>query len=287
MKLFEEANTLQNKQVKANKAAEQKVPAGLWIACPKCGYEIFHEDVGLFHECPQCFYGFRIKARERLTWLVDSFEELDSQLDTDDPLNFPGYQTKLTAAKQKTELNDSILTGIATISGQKCALAIMDPYFIMGSLGKITGEKLTRLFEKATKLSLPVIVFTASGGARMQEGINSLMQMVKVSNAVAAHSAKGLLYISVLTDPTTGGVTASFAMQGDLILAEPHAMIGFAGKRVIEQTIHQKIPDDLQSAETVLKNGFVDAIVKRHEQKKYLARLLKFHQGGGKTDVTE
>ena len=160
----------------------------------------------------------------------------------------------------------------------------MDPYFIMGSLGKVTGEKLTRLFERATKEGLPVVVFTASGGARMQEGIHALMQMAKVSNAVAKHSEAGLLYISVLTDPTTGGVTASFGMQGDLILAEPHALVGFAGKRVIEQTMHQKIPADLQSAETVLQNGFIDTLVKRREQKQILAQLLRFHQKEGEAN---
>ncbi|HAB49681.1 MAG TPA: acetyl-CoA carboxylase carboxyl transferase subunit beta, partial [Lactobacillus sp.] len=160
----------------------------------------------------------------------------------------------------------------------------MDPYFIMGSLGKVTGEKLTRLFERATKEKLPVVVFTASGGARMQEGIHALMQMAKVSNAVAKHSEAGLLYIAVLTDPTTGGVTASFGMQGDLILAEPHALVGFAGKRVIEQTMHQRIPADLQSAETVLKNGFIDAIVKRQDQKQTLAQLLRFHQKEGEAN---
>ena len=154
----------------------------------------------------------------------------------------------------------------------------------MGSLGKVTGEKLTRLFERATKEGLPVVVFTASGGARMQEGIHALMQMAKVSNAVAKHSEAGLLYISVLTDPTTGGVTASFGMQGDLILAEPHALVGFAGKRVIEQTMHQKIPADLQSAETVLQNGFIDTLVKRREQKQILAQLLRFHQKEGEAN---
>lgn len=284
MKLFDEANTVQNKQVKANKAAEKKVPAGLWVACPKCGYEIFHQDLGPLQECPQCFYGFRIKAKKRLSWLVDEFIPWDEDLVTDDPLDFPEYAEKLAKAQKTTELNDSVLTGLAQISEQKFALGIMDPYFIMGSLGKVTGEKLTRLFERATKEGLPVVVFTASGGARMQEGIHALMQMAKVSNAVAKHSEAGLLYISVLTDPTTGGVTASFGMQGDLILAEPHALVGFAGKRVIEQTMHQKIPADLQSAETVLQNGFIDAIVKRREQKQTLAQLLRFHQKEGEAN---
>ena len=197
---------------------------------------------------------------------------------------FRSYAEKLTKAQKSTELNDSVLTGLAQIADQKFALGIMDPYFIMGSLGKVTGEKLTRLFERATKEKLPVVVFTASGGARMQEGIHALMQMAKVSNAVAKHSEAGLLYIAVLTDPTTGGVTASFGMQGDLILAEPHALVGFAGKRVIEQTMHQRIPADLQSAETVLKNGFIDAIVKRQDQKQTLAQLLRFQQKEGEAN---
>lgn len=256
----------------------------MWVACPKCGYEIFHQDLGPLQECPQCFYGFRIKAKKRLSWLVDEFIPWDEDLVTDDPLDFPEYAEKLAKAQKTTELNDSVLTGLAQIADQKFALGIMDPYFIMGSLGKVTGEKLTRLFERATKEGLPVVVFTASGGARMQEGIHALMQMAKVSNAVAKHSEAGLLYISVLTDPTTGGVTASFGMQGDLILAEPHALVGFAGKRVIEQTMHQKIPADLQSAETVLQNGFIDTLVKRREQKQILAQLLRFHQKEGEAN---
>ena len=231
----------------------------------------------VYDQCPKCFYGFRIKARKRLTWLVDEFEELDQEIQTTDPLAFPTYTEKLQKAQTLTQLNDSVLTGKAKIATQTFFLGIMDPNFIMGSLGTVAGEKLTRLFERATKERRPVVVFTASGGARMQEGIYSLMQMAKISNAVARHAQAGLLYISVLTDPTTGGVTASFGMQGDLILAEPHATIGFAGKRVIEQTLKQKVPADLQSAETVLKNGFIDAIVKRSDQKQTLERLLRLH----------
>ena len=171
--------------------------------------------------------------------------------------------------------------GIAMIDDVEFALGIMDPYFIMGSMGTVTGEKITRLFERATQKNLPVILFTASGGARMQEGISSLMQMSKISQAVKEHSNAGLLYITVITDPTTGGVTASFAMQGDIILSEPRALLGFAGKRVIEQTIHQKVPDDLQDAETVLKNGFIDNIIKREDQKEKLAWLVKIHSMKG------
>lgn len=190
--------------------------------------------------CPSCDYGFRISASDRLGWLVDDFKPFDTELVSQDPLNFPGYQAKLARLRQVTGLNDSVATGLATIDDVQFNLGIMDPTFIMGSLGTITGEKITRLFEDATANRRAVVLFTASGGARMQEGIMSLMQMAKVSNAIAKHSQAGLLYIVVLTDPTTGGVTASFAMQGDIILAEPHALVGFAGRRVIEQTMHEK-----------------------------------------------
>lgn len=284
MQLFDELKTLGHKHVKANKAAQQKVPTGLWISCPKCHQSFYHKDLGRYQACPSCQYGFRITARERLEWLVDDFAELDDQLQTKDPLDFPGYQAKLAKAQAKTKLNDSVLTGLAKIGQTSFALGIMDPQFIMGSLGTITGEKITRLFEEATRKNLAVVLFTASGGARMQEGIFSLMQMAKVSQAVKNHANAGLFYLTVLTDPTTGGVTASFAMQGDVILAEPHALVGFAGKRVIEQTIHQRVPEDLQAAETVLKEGFVDAIVPRAKQKETIAFLLATNQKGGLTN---
>ena len=280
MQLFSELKNLGAKHIKADKRASQKVPSGIWITCPKCQRAFYHKDLGPYKVCPNCGYGFRITARQRLSWLVDSFEEIDAGLQTRDPLKFPGYQQKLQKAQQLTKLNDSVLCGWAKIKNLEFGLGIMDPFFIMGSMGTITGEKLTRLFEKATQKKLPVILFTASGGARMQEGIFSLMQMAKVSAAVKQHSDAGLLYIAVLTDPTTGGVTASFAMQADLTLAEPRALIGFAGKRVIEQTTQQKIPDDLQDAEEVLRHGFIDQIVARPQLKNKLAWLLAFHQGG-------
>lgn len=197
-------------------------------------------------------------------------------------MHFPNYDQKIAKAKKTSGLNEAVMTGLATIQGQQFALGIMDPTFIMGSLGQMTGEKLSRLFEKATEKKLPVVLFTASGGARMLEGILSLMQMAKVTNAVAKHSQAGLLYIVVLTDPTTGGVTASFASEGDIILAEPHAMVGFAGRRVIEQTIHEKLAADMQDAENVLKHGFIDHVVKRQDEKKTLAWLLQF--GGENND---
>ncbi|WP_281164271.1 acetyl-CoA carboxylase, carboxyltransferase subunit beta [Liquorilactobacillus sicerae] len=278
MQLFNELKNLSAKHIKVNKQASQKVPSGIWIACPKCHQSFYHKDLGQYKVCPNCQYGFRITARQRLNWLVDNFEEIDADLLTDDPLSFPDYQKKLIKSQQLTKLNDSVLTGFAKIQNEKFALGIMDPFFIMGSMGTTTGEKLTRLFEKATQKQLPVVLFTASGGARMQEGIFSLMQMAKISAAVKQHSDAGLLYIVILTDPTTGGVTASFAMQADITLAEPRSLIGFAGKRVIEQTTGQKIPNDLQDAEAVLKHGFIDQIVLRAELKNKLRWLLEFHQ---------
>lgn len=277
MQLFDELKTLGHKHVKADKKAEQKVPDGLWLACPKCHQSLYHKDLGTYSVCPECGYGFRISAKKRAAWLVDALEEFDTDLYTNDPLSFPGYQAKLEKARNATKLNDSVLTGLAKIGEQKFCLGIMDPKFIMGSLGTITGEKITRLFEYATQNQLPVVLFTASGGARMQEGIFSLMQMAKVSAAVKAHSDAGLLYITVLTDPTTGGVTASFAMEGDIILAEPKALVGFAGRRVIEQTMHEKLPADFQDAEKVLEYGFIDAIVPRSEMKVRLEKLLAMH----------
>lgn len=281
MQLFNELKTLGSRHVKADRKAMEKVPNGMWVECPKCGHPIYHKDFDCYRECPECSYGFRLRAKDRLLWLVDEFEEMDGDLQTKDPLHFPDYEGKLEKGRKNSGINESVLSGLARIGKQRFALSIMDPYFVMGSLGTVAGEKLTRLFETATSRKMPVIVFTASGGARMQEGIFSLMQMAKVSQAVREHGDHGLLYISVLTDPTTGGVTASYAMQGDIILAEPHALVGFAGKRVIEQTMHQKIPDDLQSAETLLKNGFVDAIVKRHDEKKTLEKILRMHERTG------
>lgn len=275
MKLFQHDNTPSQTHIKADKVADDKVPDGLIFNCPKCHTEIFADNLDEYATCPNCDYGFRIAARKRLPWLVDSFTEWDANIEPSDPLSFPNYEQKIAKAKKASKLNESVLTGKATINQTDFALGIMDPTFIMGSLGQMTGEKITRLFEKATQNRLPVVLFTASGGARMQEGILSLMQMAKVSNAVARHSAAGLLYIVVLTDPTTGGVTASFASEGDITLAEPHALVGFAGRRVIEQTIHEKISADLQSAENILKHGFIDHIVKRQDEKQTLAWLLK------------
>jgi len=266
-------------KLKRDSNLNDKIPDGLFLACPYCGAQSYSKQLGRERVCPNCSYGFRLQAHERVELLTDAFEEIDADLEL--PVNdFPGYQDKLERARQQTDLKDSVLTGIAKIDEEEVALGVMDSYFIMGSLGTITGEKITRLFDTATERKLPVVLFTASGGARMQEGISSLMQMAKTSAAVAQHREAGLLFLVVLTDPTTGGVTASFANDGDITLAEPHALIGFAGRRVIEQTIHEKLPADFQRAETVLQNGFIDAVVDRRELKTTIATLVSFHTKG-------
>lgn len=229
--------------------------------------------------CPSCGYHYRINARTRIKAICDkgSFQELEMNIQTENPLNFPGYANKIESARAASGQMEGVVCGTATIRRQPCAVFVMDPQFMMGSMGSVVGEKITRLFEYATEHDLPVVSFTASGGARMQEGILSLMQMAKTSGAVHFHSDKGGLYITVLTDPTTGGVTASFAMLGDIILSEPNALIGFAGRRVIEQTTKKKLPEDFQRAEFLQDCGFVDAIVPRTELRATLERLLKQH----------
>lgn len=271
-----------NRSVVGQSARElPEVPDELFAKCPSCKHMIYQKDLGMAKICPTCSYNFRISAQERLLLTVDegSFEELFSGIETKNPLNFPNYQEKLAAAREKTGLDEAVLTGLADIKGQKVALAIMDSNFIMGSMGTVVGEKLTRLFELATKEQLSVLVFTASGGARMQEGIMSLMQMAKISAAVKRHSEAGLFYLTVLTDPTTGGVTASFAMEGDIILAEPQTLIGFAGRRVIETTVRENLPEGFQKAEFLRDHGFVDAIVNRLGLRDTIAQLLLFHGG--------
>lgn len=270
-----------NRSVKRPASAKPEVPDELFAKCPACKHMIYQKDLGLAKICPTCSYNFRISARERLALTVDegSFTELFRGLETTNPLKFPGYVEKLAATREKTNLDEAVLTGLATVSGQKIALGIMDAHFIMASMGMVVGEKLTRLFELATKEQLPVVLFTASGGARMQEGILSLMQMAKISAAVKRHSNAGLFYLTILTDPTTGGVSASFAMQGDIILAEPQALVGFAGRRVIENTVREDLPEDFQKAEFLLAHGFVDAIVKRTELAQTIAKLVAFHGG--------
>lgn len=257
-----------------------EVPDELFSQCPGCKYTIYQKDLGSERICPHCGYTFRISAQERLALTIDmgTFLEMFKGMETQDPLNFPGYRKKLTLMREKTGLDEAVVTGIALIKGEKVALGIMDSNFIMASMGTVVGEKITRLFEFATDEKLPVVLFTASGGARMQEGIMSLMQMAKISAAVKRHSNAGLFYLTILTDPTTGGVTASFAMEGDIILAEPQSLVGFAGRRVIENTVREDLPEDFQKAEFVLEHGFVDAIVKRRELPDTIARLVRLHR---------
>lgn len=257
-----------------------EVPDELFSQCPGCKYTIYQKDLGSERICPHCGYTFRISAQERLALTIDmgTFLEMFKGIETQDPLNFPGYRKKLTLMREKTGLDEAVVTGTALIKGEKVALGIMDSNFIMASMGTVVGEKITRLFEYATAEKLPVVLFTASGGARMQEGIMSLMQMAKISAAVKRHSNAGLFYLTILTDPTTGGVTASFAMEGDIILAEPQSLVGFAGRRVIENTVREDLPEDFQKAEFLLEHGFVDAIIKRRELPDVIARLVRLHR---------
>jgi len=257
-----------------------EVPDELFSQCPGCKYTIYQKDLGSERICPHCGYTFRISAQERLALTIDmgTFLEMFKGIETQDPLNFPGYRKKLTLMREKTGLDEAVVTGTALIKGEKVALGIMDSNFIMASMGTVVGEKITRLFEYAIAEKLPVVLFTASGGARMQEGIMSLMQMAKISATVKRHSNAGLFYLTILTDPTTGGVTASFAMEGDIILAEPQSLVGFAGRRVIENTVREDLPEDFQKAEFLLEHGFVDAIIKRRELPDTIARLVRLHR---------
>ncbi|SBW08570.1 acetyl-CoA carboxylase, beta (carboxyltranferase) subunit [uncultured Eubacteriales bacterium] len=259
------------------------IVAEAFIRCPDCHKSLLADTLrDHLQVCPKCGYHLKIGARDRLLALCDagSFCERDAELESANPINFPDYEEKLTAAVERTLEREAVVTGRGKVEGLPCCLFAMDGTFMMGSMGCVVGEKITRLFEYAEAQSLPVVGFTLSGGARMQEGILSLMQMAKTSGAVKAHSDAGLLYITVLTNPTTGGVTASFAMEGDIILAEPGALICFAGPRVIEQTTRQKLPQGFQRAEFLLEKGFVDAIVPREEHRSMLGRLLAFHRRG-------
>lgn len=264
-----------------------EVPEGLLRKCNKCGGAIIAEDVKKDHYiCPKCGGYFRVHARRRIEMVTDegSFEEWDSDLQGGNPLEYKGYEEKLEKLQEKTGLSEAVITGKAKIDGHETAIGVCDGRFLMASMGEAVGEKIARAVERATEERLPVILFACSGGARMQEGIVSLMQMAKTSAALKHHSDAGLLYISVLTDPTTGGVTASFAMLGDVILAEPKALIGFAGPRVIEQTIGQKLPEGFQRAEFLLEHGFLDAIVERPQMKAVLSKILALHENGKGTD---
>ena len=261
------------------------IPKGLLFKCPRCRNVTFMEEFNKAGKvCPECNYHSRLSAKERLDITVDkgSFEEFDAGMISKNPIDFPDYNKKQLQMREKTGLKDAVLTGKALIRGEECIIIVMDSNFMMASMGSVVGEKITRAIEYATEKRLPVVAFTASGGARMQEGIVSLMQMAKTSGAIARHNEAGLLYTVVMTDPTTGGVTASFASLGDIIIAEPKVLIGFAGRRVIEGTIKQKLPDDFQSAEFMLENGFVDMIVERKSMRRVLSNLLKIHRLSGK-----
>ena len=257
-----------------------EVPEGLLKKCNVCKSAILTEDVkNGYYICPKCQNYFRVHAMHRIEMVADAgtFEEWDKGLTSGNPLHYKGYEEKVEALQEKTGLDEAVVTGKARIAGNEVVLAVCDGRFMMASMGKVVGEKITRAVEKATSERIPIIIFACSGGARMQEGIVSLMQMAKTSAALKRHSEAGLLYIPVLTDPTTGGVTASFAMLGDIILAEPGALIGFAGPRVIEQTIGEKLPEGFQRAQFQLEHGFVDRIVERKELKLTLYRILKLH----------
>jgi acetyl-CoA carboxylase carboxyl transferase beta subunit len=256
------------------------IPTGMWSKCQCCGQLLYKSDLEEhLMTCQFCKTHTRMSATERITSIIDdeTFQEFDQGMSSLNPLDYSGYENKIESLIEETGLNEAVITGKGSIKSQEAIVVVMDSRFMMGSMGSVVGEKITRAIEIATLEKLPIIIFTASGGARMQEGIFSLMQMAKVSAALSKHREADLLYITVLTDPTTGGVTASFAMLGDIILAEPGALIGFAGRRVIEQTIKQKLPEEFQKAEFLLKHGFVDKVVHREKLKETLSFLLLVH----------
>ena len=264
------------------KASDRMI--GKWVKCDNCKEILYKEELHKnLSVCPNCGKHFRLSARRRIKQIADegTFEEIGKEILTEDPLHFEGYMKKVETLREKTKIEEAVKCGICEIEGQKVVLGVMDGNFLMGSMGRAVGERITLAIETAIKKKLPLIMFCVSGGARMQEGIVSLMQMAKTSSAIARLNEKGLLYISVLTDPTTGGVTASFASLGDIILAEPKALIGFAGPRVIEQTIKQKLPKGFQSSEFLLEHGFIDKIVERKDMKETLAKLVRLHTTKG------
>ncbi len=257
-----------------------EIPGGLWTKCGSCSSIIYTKELERNqYVCVKCEHHFRLSAEQRIKILCDrnSFEEFDAKLKSTDPLGFKDrikYKERLKKAEKKTGKLDAVLTGKASIDGNDCVVAVFNFFFMGGSMGSVVGEKITRAVEQATKEKLPMIIVSASGGARMHEGIYSLMQMAKVSAALVRHADAGLLYLSILTDPTTGGVAASFSMQGDIIIAEPGALIGFAGPRVIEQTINKKLPEGFQRAEFLLEHGMVDMIVARMNMKEKVSQIL-------------
>ncbi|MFS0574870.1 acetyl-CoA carboxylase, carboxyltransferase subunit beta [Sporosarcina sp. 179-K 3D1 HS] len=264
--------------------AKNDVPEGLMMKCPDCKRIILTKDLmKSLKVCANCDHHFTMTAQERVESLLDegTFQSMDNHLKTKNPLHFPAYTGKVESDAKKTGLNEAVLTGIGEVEGQQVAVAIMDSHFRMGSMGSVVGEKITRAVEKATELGIPMIIFSASGGARMQEGVLSLMQMAKTSVALNRHSERGLLYISVMTYPTTGGVSASFASVGDINIAEPKALIGFAGRRVIEQTVREKLPENFQTAEFLLDHGQIDAVIHRSDLKDSIAKMVRLHVQGG------
>ncbi|AFA48691.1 acetyl-CoA carboxylase, carboxyltransferase subunit beta [Acetobacterium woodii] len=278
--LFKKPKNELEAQHRTSRLNDPAIPSELCRSCPSCKQLSFTSDLeNNFHVCPKCGYHFRINARQRLNMIVDSdtFQELHSELVSTNRLAFPGYDEKLEQAALLSHESEGVIIGVGELDHHKTAFFVMEAAFMMGSMGQVVGEKVTLLFEYALKHQLPVIGYTVSGGARMQEGMLALMQMAKTSGAVKRHSDAGLLYIVMLTDPTTGGVTASFAMEGDIILAEPEALIAFAGPRVIEQTIRQRLPKGFQRAEFLLEKGFIDGITPRKIQKETLNRLLTLH----------
>ncbi|AEF94547.1 Acetyl-coenzyme A carboxylase carboxyl transferase subunit beta [Desulfotomaculum nigrificans CO-1-SRB] len=264
----------------AREGEKRDIPEGLWVKCSRCNEILYNKELEKnFKVCHKCNFHFRLGAKERIRITLDegSFEEFDTDLTTINPLDWPNYPEKVALAQETTGLPEAAVTGSGTIEGYPVVIGVLDSHFIMGSMGSVVGEKITRAVERAMEKRLPLIIFATSGGARMQEGILSLMQMAKTSAALARFNQAGLLYISVFTDPTTGGVTASFASLGDIIIAEPGALIGFTGPRVIEQTIRQKLPDGFQRAEFMRQHGMVDMIVNRPQMKETLAQLLSLH----------
>lgn len=283
--LFTKPTTKKKKYATIPKeAAKSDVPEGIMSKCPSCKKILYTKELlKNVKVCLHCGYHFPMNAKERIDSIIDegSFEEINDNMISKNPLNFPDYLEKLEKDRQKSKINEAVVTGIGTVNGHKIVVAIMDSTFRMGSMGSVVGEKITRAIEKADELSVPFLIFTASGGARMQEGALSLMQMAKTSVALKKFSENGGLIISIMTHPTTGGVSASFASLGDYNLAEPGALIGFAGRRVIEQSIREQLPEDFQTAEFLLKHGQLDAIITRTELVEKITTILEIHQPGG------
>jgi acetyl-CoA carboxylase carboxyl transferase subunit beta len=267
-----------------SEAVKQDVPEGIMTKCPSCKKIMYTKElIKNVKVCSSCGFHHQMNSQERLDSFIDegSFEEIDANLVSENPLNFAGYLEKLESDRQKTKLNEAVVTGIGKVNENKIVIAIMDASFRMGSMGSVVGEKITRAIEKANELSVPFIIFTASGGARMQEGVLSLMQMAKTSVALERFNKNGGLFIAIMTHPTTGGVSASFASVGDYNFAEPGALIGFAGRRIIEQTIREELPEDFQTAEFLLKHGQLDAVISRLDLKDQIGTILELHQQGG------